>query len=83
VSSSSLRADVDRYAGHHAMSFELARLTTVAALLGWLEAQERREERERLAAREEEPDFDQPPVTRLRTDEEIGERLQKRGAAKR
>lgn len=48
MSSQTLRADLARYAGHHAMSQDVAAGMQVAALIGWLEAEEKRAERERL-----------------------------------
>jgi hypothetical protein len=41
---------VARYAAAHAMSADVAMFATVAALIGWLEAEERKQERERLDA---------------------------------
>jgi hypothetical protein len=45
-----LRSAVARYAARHGMSVEGAELMPVKALIGWLEAAERRAERERSDA---------------------------------
>jgi hypothetical protein len=48
--SAALRLAVERYAREHGMGVEGAELMPVKALIGWLEAAERRAERERSDA---------------------------------
>lgn len=68
MSAQIIRRAVAKYAGHHGMSVEGAELMPVKALIGWLEAEERREERERLkpASEKTEAELSQPPTTVLR-----------------
>lgn len=50
MSGLTIRRAVARYAAHHGMSVEAAAFAPIVAMIGWLEAEEAREERERLEA---------------------------------
>jgi hypothetical protein len=50
VSALTIRRAIAAYAAAHSMSFDIAMFASVAALVGWLEGEEVRQERERLAA---------------------------------